>query len=419
LNTNALNTKTQAQLNNGGRWPLIIAALLIVVLVFAFSDRKGTLPVRAATVERGTIRSQISTNGKVEPVKNFEARALTAATVSRVFVHEGEHVTKGQLLLQLEDADARTQAAHATAQLRSAEAEQNAMQNGGTHEEVVTTEAELAKAHSDRDAAQRNLDAVRRLNEKGAASLAEVHDAESQLTRATTQVTLLEEKRKNRYSAPELAKVQAQASEARASVAAAHTLLAKSNIRAPQSGIVYALPVREGTYVNAGDLLLEEADLSKVLIRAFVDEPDVGRLHPGQPIEIRWDALPGRTWQGAVTVVPASLHLLGTRNVGELTSITENKDLALLPNVNVGVAIVTAEHRDALYVPREALRQDPDGRPYVFDVAGGSLKRRDVTTAIATLTQMEVQGIPEKMQVALATTNGKPLVNGAIIKVVN
>jgi len=124
-------------------------------------------------------------------------------------------------------------------------------------------------------------------------------------------VALLEEKRKNRYSAPELARVQAQALEARASVAAADTLLAKSNIRAPQSGIVYALPVREGTYVNAGDLLLEEADLSKVLVRAFVDEPDVGRLHPGQPIEISWDALPGRTWQGTVTVVPASSASLG------------------------------------------------------------------------------------------------------------
>ena len=412
-----MNTKANA--SNGGRWPLMVAALLVIGLIFIFSGRKGVLPVRAATVERGTIRSQISTNGKIEPVKNFEARALNTATVRRVFVHEGQHVKRGQLLLQLEDADARTQAAHATAQLRAAEAEESAVHNGGTHEEVVTTEAELAKARSDHDTAQRNLDAIRRLNEKGAASLGEMHDGEIQLTRATAQVNLLEEKRKNRYSAPEVARVQAQASEAQASLTAAQNLLAKSNIRAPQDGIVYALPVREGSYVNAGDLLLDEADLSKVLIRAFVDEPDVGRLHAGQRIEITWDALPGRTWQGTVTVVPASLHILGTRNVGELTSIADNGDLALLPNVNVGVAIVTAEHKDALYVPREALRQDGGGRAYVFDVSGGSLTRRDVTTAIATLTQMEVQGLPEKTQVALGTTNGKPLVDGASVKVVN
>jgi len=412
-----LNTK--ASTSNGGRKLFWVAVVLIIVLIWMLSSRKGTLPVRAAAVERGTIRSQISTNGKVEPIRNFEARAITNATVRRVFVHEGQHVKKGQLLLQLEDADARTQAAHAMAQLRVAEADESAIQNGGTHEEVLTGEAELAKTRADRDAAQRALDAVKRLNEKGAASLAEVHDAEAQLTRSTTQVGLLEEKRKSRYSAPDVARVHAQASEARTSLAAADNLLAKSNIRAPQNGIVYALPVREGSYVSAGDLLLEEADLSKVLIRAFVDEPDVGRLHPGQRIEITWDALPGRTWQGTVTTVPASLKMLGTRNVGELTTIAENGDLALLPNVNVGVAIVTAEHLDALYVPREALRQDGGTKPYVFDVAGGALARHEVTTGIATLTQMEVQGIPEKTQVALGTTNGKPMVDGAAVKVVN
>ena len=410
---------TKANVTNGGRWRLAVVAALAIAAVWYFSSRKSVLPVRAGAVERGTVRSQISTNGKVEPVTNFEARALTNATVRRVFVHEGQQVRKGQLLLELEDADARTQAAQALAQVRASEAEQNAIQNGGTHEEVVTTEAELAKARTDRDSAQRNLDSVKRLNEKGAASLGEVRDAENLLSRTAAQVSLLEEKLKNRYSAPEVAKVQAQGAEARASLTAAESRLAKSNIRAPQNGIVYALPVREGSYVNAGDLLLEEADLRKVLIRAFVDEPDVGRLHPGQRIEITWDALPGRTWEGTVTVVPASLKMLGTRNVGELTSVADNQDLALLPNVNVGVAIVTAEHRDALYVPREALRQDRDAKPYVFDVAGGALTKHEVTTGIATLTQMEVQGISEKTQVALGTTNGKPLVDGATIKVVN
>ena len=247
--------------NTNGVWKWLVLAALAIAATWYFSSRKGVLPVRAAAVERGTIRSQISTNGKVEPVTNFEARALTNASVQRVFVHEGQHVKKGQLLLQLEDADSRTQAAQAMAQVRAAEAEQNAIQNGGTHEEVVTTAAELVKARADRDMAQRNLDAEKRLNEKGAASQAEVHDAETQLSRTAAQVSLLEEKRKSRYSAPEVAKVQAQGAEAKATLAAAQSRLAKSNIRAPRDGIVYALPVREGSYVNAGDLLLEEADL--------------------------------------------------------------------------------------------------------------------------------------------------------------
>jgi len=413
-----LNPVQTKNATNGSRWPLFGVVFLVLVLVGIFSFRNGKIPIRVATIGRSTLRSQISTNGKVEPVKNFEAHALAAATVRRVFVHEGQHVKRGQLLVELEDADARTQAAHAMAQLRSAEAEQNAAKDGGTREEVLNIEAELTKARADRDLAQRNLEGIQRLNQKGAASSGELQEAGAQVRRTADQVSLLEQKRKQRYSAAELAKVEAQASEARASLAGAHSLLAKSNIRAPQDGVVYSLPVREGTYVNAGDLLLEEANLSTVSIRAFVDEPDLGRLHQGQKIEVTWDALPGRTWLGTVTGVPASVRLHGNRNVGELVSVADNGDMALLPNINVGVSIITAEHRDVLAAPREALRQDSDGKPYVYAVENEMLVRRDVTTGVSTLTQIEIQGVPEKTAVALAATNNKALVDRAAVKVV-
>ena len=75
------------------------------------------------------------------------------------------------------------------------------------------------------------------------------------------------------------------------------------NIHAPFDGVVYSLPVHQGPYVSPGDLVLQEADLSKVLVRAFVDEPDVGRLAPDQNIEVTWDAVPGRIWNGTVSTM--------------------------------------------------------------------------------------------------------------------
>ncbi len=66
-------------------------------------------------------------------------------------------------------------------------------------------------------------------------------------------------------------------------------------------------------------------------MRAYVDEPDIGRLVPGEPIEITWDALPGRVWDGTVSNVPSTLKMHGTRNVGETTAIVDNKDRNLLP----------------------------------------------------------------------------------------
>ena len=72
--------------------------------------------------------------------------------------------------------------------------------------------------------------------------------------------------------------MEAQKTEAQSAYAAAENILRQLNIRAPFDGIVYSLPVHQGAYVNPGDLVLQEADLSKVLVRAYVDEPDVGRL---------------------------------------------------------------------------------------------------------------------------------------------
>ena len=361
----------------------------------------------------------VSTNGRVEPLQNVEAHAPVPATVKRVLVKEGDQVKKGQLLLQLDDADARTQAARAVAQLKAAQADVNAIQRGGSQEEVLTLDAQLIKARTERDAAARNLDALRRLQQKGAASVGEVKQAEAKLQSAEADLQLLQQKQKERYSGPEIAKFAAQKSQAQAAYDAAQEVLQKSNVRAPFDGIVYWLPVRQGVYVQAGDLLLQEADLSKVLVRAFVDEPDLGRLAPGQKIEVTWDAVPGRVWYGSVNGIPSTVKLRGTRNVGETTCIVENKDFKLLPNVNVGVTIVTAEEQGVVMVPREAVRLD-DSKPYVFQIVDNELRRRDVETSVSNLTQVEItKGIPEKAVVAVGSINAKPLREGLPVKVVH
>src|SRR5438477_11008951 len=115
---------------SGYRWLWTALALLVAVVVLAsFVTRKDdVVPVHTVTPMRGTIRSVISTNGKVEPIENFEAHAPVATTVQKVLVQEGDHVKRGQLLLQLDDSEARSQAARAMAQLKGAQADVNALQ---------------------------------------------------------------------------------------------------------------------------------------------------------------------------------------------------------------------------------------------------------------------------------------------------
>src|SRR3954463_472096 len=170
----ALQTQEQQALKKRPSiWLPVGIVLAIVASIGAVSSmRRGPMPITFTKVQKQALTSNISTNGKIEPVSGFEAHAPAPASVKKVFVKEGERVRAGQMLLQLDDSDARAQAAHALAQIRSAQAELNAIRNGGTHEEVITNQSELTRAQAELQAAQRNLDAMRKLQQTGAASAA-------------------------------------------------------------------------------------------------------------------------------------------------------------------------------------------------------------------------------------------------------
>src|ERR1035437_5991902 len=162
--------------NSSGRqprrwWVKALAILGAVIVLAAFVSRRDDgVPVRTAVVEQSDIRALVSTNGKIEPLNNFEAHAPVSTSVRRVFVKEGDSVKQGQLLVVLDDADARAQAARAQTLLKAAQADLNAAERGGNREEMLSLDAQLVKAGTDRDSAQRNLDAMKKLESQGAAS---------------------------------------------------------------------------------------------------------------------------------------------------------------------------------------------------------------------------------------------------------
>jgi HlyD family secretion protein len=402
-------------------WLIVGAVVLAVILLGAYASlSREAIPVRAEQARRETIVNTISTNGKVEPVENFEAHAPIATTVRQLLVREGDSVKKGQLLVRLDDADARAQAARALAQLRAAEASLHAVQTGGTQEEVLNTEVELVKARGELEAARRNLESMRRLEQRGAASPAEVQAAEERLKAAQAEANVLEQKVKGGgFSRPEVVRAQAQVAEARAAYAAAREVVANSNIVSPRAGIVYYLPARQGAYVNPGDLLVQVADLHRLQVRGFVDEPDIGRLGLNQKVGVTWDAVPGKSWEGTLTRVPATVTQRGTRNVGEITVEVANPDLKLLPNTNVNVSVTTAKQDNALTVSREAVRSE-GGQHYVYRIVHGELQTKPVETGISNLTRVEIKdGLKDGELIALGSTNPQlPLKPGEPVRIV-
>jgi HlyD family secretion protein len=158
-------------------------------------------------------------------------------------------------------------------------------------------------------------------------------------------------------------------------------------------------------FVKVGDLMAELADLHRVRVRAFIDEPELGGIEPDQTVEITWDALPSKTWEGRTEQIPKQVVPRGTRSVGEVLCSVANDKLELLPNININVRIHLRERRNALVVPRGAVRIEGTRR-YVFLVGNGGLgtrlHKREIKVGIASATKYEVlEGLSGGETVAL------------------
>ena len=209
-----------------------IVILLLAVGAFVWL-RPHRIRIQITKPQRENILSTITTNGKIEPLRNFEAHAPGPTTVKRILVREGDQVKAGQLLLQLDDATAHVELARATAQLRAAQAGNAAIRAGGSQEELLNRQASLAKAKGEYDIANRNLEALTRLQKEGAASQQEVTAARDRLSRAETDLQVLQQKASGRFSRYDQEKAQADLANAEAAVKAAQGLIANSNVEAP------------------------------------------------------------------------------------------------------------------------------------------------------------------------------------------
>ncbi|HEY2002580.1 MAG TPA: efflux RND transporter periplasmic adaptor subunit [Acidobacteriaceae bacterium] len=410
-----------AETSNGRARPLILwtlAAILLVIVFFLVRRlTREELPLRVAQATMQDLITTDSTNGKVEPQHNFEAHAPAPGTVKRLYVHAGESVPKGKLLLSLDDADAVAHSVGALASLRGAQANYQATEQGGTQEERYSLAGELATAQMHRDQAQHDLDALRKLVAQGAAAPSEVASAQQRLDAANTSLATLEKRQTARYSPADIAHSRADLEQAQAAYSAASTVVADSNVRAPFAGTVYSLPVSVSEYVHPGDLLLQMADLTKLQVRAYFDEPELGALHVGQPATIVWDALPNHAWHGRILSMPSTIITYTTRNVGEVLLSVDDADGKLLPNTNVKVTVTEQKLDNVLTIPREALHSE-SGKDYVYLLHGKTLRRQRVTKGALNLTQVQiVKGLAENATVALSTTNGEPLAEGVPVHI--
>ena len=399
------------------RWAWLGAAIILVLVFMSVrSLTRDRLEVRAAQASHQALSSTISTNGRVEPVNPYQVTCPIATTVKALYVQPGDQVTAGKLLMVLDDVQARAHLATAQAALKNAEAAVEAATNNGTREQRQATAAEITRARMDREQAQRDLDALTKLNATGAASASEVAAARQHLATANASLESLQTSSKGRYSPAEIARAKSGLDDAEANLVAAQQVEAQTKVTAPASGTVYSIEVKPTDFVEQGKLLLQLADLHHERVRAYFDEPEIGNLAVGQPIEIKWDARPRLSWHGHIERVPVTVIHLETRTVGEVIVALDDPDGELLPDTNVTVTVTIGSQANALSIPREAIHME-NGKPYVFKIVKDELKRTPVVTGTFNLTQVAiVSGLNDGDWVATGTTSGQPLQEGVPIE---
>jgi HlyD family secretion protein len=404
---------------------LVLAGIVAYALV-RLSGRQSVARISAVTPVRENLVSSISSNGKVEPIAPFVMRAQLDTFVEKISAVEGQHVRKGQLLLELDVKDAAAQLADARSKLLRAEDDLRAAKAGGRPDEAAKAEGALATAVALRDRLQRNHDALERLIAQQAATKEELAANDLELAKAQSQVTQLTAAKQEfeRGVRLDANRASLQVEQLRSEVAALEEKVQDGRIAAPGDGTLYSLPVRAGDYVKVGELLAEMADLHKVRVRAFIDEPELGGLETGEQVRITWDALPNRTWMGKTQVIPKQVVQRQARSVGELLCEVNNDKLELLPNINVNVRINSRERIGVLTVPRGAVEAE-NGRRFVFvvlrnalGVGKATLEKREIHVGIADATNYEVTGgLNEGEMVALP--GDVDLKDGMAVTIVN
>lgn len=378
--------------------------------MLGLANRDQAPDVQTAKAKRENLAASITSNGKVEPIAPFIARAQFATFVSKVAATEGQAIHKGQLIMTLDDAAVLAQLAKAKADLLTAQSQIRNAQAGGAPEELAQIEGDIRKAQIDVATLQKQQEELKQLVAEKAATQDELDANQSKLAQAQTALDTAQQKKAALAAAAnvnlESARLEAQRDQDL--IRSYEDDVKTATVAAPFDGTLYSLgesegkgPVRPGDYVQVGQALAEMADLSHVRVRAFVDEPDLGSLAPGEKVVITWDAFPGRVWTGVTETVPKQVVQRQLRSVGEVLCSVDNSKLELLPNVNVDVKIEVSERDNALAVPRGAVHAE-NLQHFVFVVDGGVAHKRSIEVGIANASEYEVtSGLKEGDIVAI------------------
>ena len=345
-----------------------IAVLLAIIVGFTVhQSSKNVVTVQTGKVQRQDLATVVSASGEIKPKTYVNVGANAFGKITHLYVKEGDHVKKGQLLARLENVQSSADVNANEASLQAAETDALAADAA-----LKTSQADLQRAQADYDRNKLDWERAQSLFKDGLISRSDFDSRRNAW--ATADAGLVQAQARVSQAKAQKDSADKHITQGRANLTRVTDVLQKTSYNAPYDGVVTNLPVREGETVvmgiqNApGSTLMTIADMSIITAEVMVDETDIVNVHLGQPAEVTIDAIPKKIFHGTVSEIGdnAIVRSSGVSTSQQATASEEAKDfkvvvnvqdapLDLRPGLSTTAKITTATRSTALAVPIQAL----------------------------------------------------------------
>lgn len=380
------------------------------------------LPVTAQPAKIGTLVSTFALTGTVVPARQGNLASVISGTVQDVNVQIGDHVTAGQVLVQIDDSTLQAQLSQDEATLAEAQARlrQESATNRGN---ALTTSSSLQSAQVAYDTAVANNQRNESLFKQGYISQQAIDQSRSDLASASAALRSAQVAAQNASmstgqttaATADLASLQAAASADAAAVDTVQTQIAQAAVRAPFDGIVTQRNVDPGSLASPGTPLVQVSQLDPAYVNVGIPDSDLQFVRAGSDATVSVDALSGRSWHGAVD------HLNAAAGQGTLTYLARislpNPDTSLKAGMVANVTFIAAHKSGVLIVPRGAIASTDNGS-VVYVVDKGKAKMRAVTVGLQAQDSAQISGAGIAAGTLVITQRPDALADGSPVKVV-
>ena len=339
------------------------------------------MPVSAQPIKLGSISSTFDVTSTVTPLLQSSLSSVVSGNVLIVAHQIGEHVSKGELLVKIDDSTLRAQLAQQQAHLQTLQA----TYSGGTQ----STRAALQSAKVAYETADATYQRDLQLYGQGFVAKQDLDLARSNASSAQSAYKAAQVADENASLGSESSAASADLRNASAAVQQIEAQIALTNVTAPFDGIVTARDVDPGTLASPGTPLVQVSQLDPVFVDAGVSGDDLQYVRVGTPVAVRVNNIPGRIWHASVAylnlaALPGSLTYQARVRVA-------NPDLALRGGMVATVSFERTRKANVLLAPRAAVYQTDTGYS-MFIIQDGKAATIPVDLGLSNDQEAEVSG---------------------------